>query len=67
MVVVRVQHMPHAGWEILVDGRRQPITCETLGEACRVARRAASQLHPCELLVLDAYERVVLHESIDGS
>ena len=52
-------------WEIALSGERQRVTCETLAEAQRVAYRCAIDRQPCDLVVLDAYHRVVRRERVD--
>lgn len=65
-LVVRVNLNPRGGWEIALSDKRDRLRCETLDEARRVAYRCAGQRHPCELVVCDAYHRVLHHELIDG-
>ena len=45
------------------DGRTAA-TCESLEDARRLARLSAARAKPCELIVCDAYHRVVEHEFI---
>jgi hypothetical protein len=42
------------------------VTCETFEDANRAAYLCATRAWPCELIVRDAYGRVVQHELIDG-
>jgi len=42
------------------------VTCETFDEAQRVAYLCATHRRPCELIVCDAYHRVLHHELIDA-
>ena len=65
-VTVRAQRTLRGRWEVLLPGRRGGITCETLDEAQRVAYLAVAHTRPCELIVRDAYHRVIHHELIDG-
>ena len=62
---VNVEYNPHGAWEIdLPDG--EPLVCETLEEAQRIAYLFAVQRSPCELTVHDAYHRLILHRVIDA-
>ena len=65
-VTVRAQRTLRGRWEVLLPGRRGGITCETLDEAQRVAYLAVARTRPCELIVRDAYHRVIHRELIDG-
>jgi hypothetical protein len=63
--MVRVGLNGGGGWEITLPGQRDRVTFETLDEAQRVAYLCAAQRHPCELVVRDAYQRVLHREFID--
>lgn len=53
----------HGGrWKVQVDGHCQQETCRSLQDAHRVARDAAARRGECELVVRDAYHRVVRRE-----
>ena len=65
-LTVRVDLNRLGGWEIVLPGERDHVTCETLDEARRVAYLCAVHRHPCELVVCDAYHRVLHRELIDG-
>ena len=52
-------------WEIVLSDQREPVTCKTLEEASRVAHRCAADRRPCELIVRDAYHRVLDRELIN--
>jgi hypothetical protein len=43
------------------------VTCESLEDARRIAYFCAARRGPCELVVRDAYDRVLQHELIDGN
>ena len=45
---------------------REPVTCETLDDARRVAYLCAAHRRPCEPIVCDAYHRVLHDEFING-
>lgn len=42
------------------------VTCDTLDDARRIGYLWAAQCHPCELIVHDAYHRVIERDFIDG-
>jgi hypothetical protein len=63
-MTVRVDRTVHGLWEIAMPDERAPLMCKTLEEASRVAYRCAADRWPCELIVLDAYHRVLRHEQI---
>jgi hypothetical protein len=63
---VHVRQRRRGDWEVELSGQHEPICLETLDEAKRVAYLTAAHRHPCELIVQDAYHRVVEHEFIDG-
>lgn len=52
-------------WEIAMPDGRESFTCETFGDARRAAYLCATRACPCELIVRDAYGRVVQRELID--
>jgi hypothetical protein len=66
-LTVRVVLNPRGLWEVVLPGRRRPFTCQSLEEAERVAYRLAVRRRPCEIVVHDAYHRVLLREVINGS
>ena len=65
MTPVHVRHDARGAWEVVLPGapRACRIGCETLAEAERVGCRWASAHPPSELIVHDAYHRVVLRRS----
>jgi len=65
-VTVRVALDRRGGWAIELPGRWNTVTCETLDEARRVAYLCAAHCHPCELVVCDAYHRVLHRELVEG-
>lgn len=65
-ITVCVLHHPRGRWEVLAPGRRGRISCETLEDARRIAYLSVAHARDCELIVRDAYNRVVEHEPIDG-
>ncbi len=64
---VRVDIGVRGAWRIELADRGDLVRCETLEEASRVAYRCAAERRPCELIVRDAYHRVVQRELITGS
>jgi hypothetical protein len=64
---VRVDHSGGGRWEIALSDEREPIVCKTLEEASRVAYRCAADRRPCELVMRDAYHRVLRRELINIS
>jgi hypothetical protein len=55
----------HGEWEVALPDQREPVTCETLDDARRIAYLCAAHRHPCELVVRDAYHRVLEHDYFD--
>lgn len=52
-------------WQVLLPDGRTCVSCETLDDARRLAYLHAARMLPCELVIRDAYHRVVDHEVID--
>ena len=48
---VRVALNPHGEWEIQLPDQSEPVTCETLEDAQRVAYLCAEHRSPCELIL----------------
>jgi hypothetical protein len=63
---VRVDRTGRGGWEVAMPDQRERVTCETLEDARRVAYLCAAHGRPCELIVCDAYDRILHHELING-
>ncbi len=61
---VRVDISVRGVWEIELPDRDDRVRCETLEEASGVAYRCAAERRPCELIVCDAYHRVVRRELV---
>lgn len=52
-------------WEVALPGESELLTCDTLAQAQQLAYHcAASDRRPCEVVVFDAYHRVLHRESI---
>ena len=65
-VTVRVDPNGRGAWEVVMPDQHEPVTCGTLDDARRVAYLCAAHRRPCELIVRDAYHRVLHHELING-
>jgi len=64
-LTVRVLLSPRGQWEVVLPGRR-PLRCQSLDDAERVAYVFAERSRPCEVVVHDAYHRVVRRDLING-
>jgi hypothetical protein len=62
---VRVDFNRRGAWDIGLPGQTERVTRETLAVAQRVAYLCAARRSPCELIVHDAYHRVLRWEVID--
>jgi hypothetical protein len=60
--LVCVDRNSHGEWEVESAARPEPITCASLDEARRIARQLAVRRAPCEVIVRDAYHRVIGRE-----
>lgn len=65
-LTVRVQYNANGHWEVALPNGRERVTCETFDVARRIAYLSAAHAQPCELIVQDAYHRVVQRQLIDG-
>jgi uncharacterized protein DUF2188 len=65
---VKVDVTPNlrGGWDVRFSDLRPRQRCDTLAAAVHLAHVSAQQSHPCEVVIHDAYHRVVGHEFIDG-
>jgi hypothetical protein len=61
---VCVEITARGAWEVVLPDRRERLTRETLEEASRVAYRCATDRRPCELIIRDAYHRVLQRKMI---
>jgi hypothetical protein len=59
---VRVQLNRRGEWEIALPDRGDPVKCKSLPEARTVAHQCAAQMDPCEIIIYDAYYRVLYRE-----
>lgn len=61
--MVRVEHDGRGGWQVALPNRER-LTCHTLEDARREAHISAARTEPCELIVHDAYHRVLSRELV---
>jgi len=64
--IVSVDCNGRGAWEITLPDERGRVTCETLDAARVEAYQCASKRRPCELIVRDAYHRVLYRELVNG-
>ena len=62
-ITVRVEMNRHGAWELTVADEQTRIVCPTLADATRQARSIAGT-RPAELIIRDAYHRLVEHERL---
>ncbi len=62
---VSVDRNRDGSWGLTLPAKPDPISYGTLDEARLEAYRLAADWHPCEIVMLDAYHRVVHLRSID--
>jgi hypothetical protein len=55
------------GVGVVLSGQAKRITCENLDDARWIAYLYAARRRPCELILQDAYHRVLRGELIDGN
>jgi len=65
-LTVRVDRAGRGAWEVTMPDQRERVICETFDDARRVAYLCAAHRRPCELIVCDAYHRVLQRELING-
>jgi hypothetical protein len=65
LTTVRVDMSIRGAWEVALSDPGERVTCQTLEEASNVAYRRAADRRPCELILCDAYHRVVHRELLD--
>lgn len=65
--VVQVRISRLGGWQVSVPGDHGPLGCENLDEARRIAQQCVAHGHARELIVYDAYDRVLERKLIDES
>src|SRR5438552_11364054 len=64
-ITVSVDPDGRGAWEVTVRNELSHVACRTLEDARKVAYRSASGRRPCELIVRDAYHRVIQRTVID--
>ena len=66
--LVKVDVTPNlrGGWDVRFSGLRPRQRCDSLAAAVHLAHVSAEEFHPCEVVIHDAYHRVVSREFIDG-
>jgi len=64
--IVNVDLTARGDWEVELPDQQTRVRCDTLEAAKRRAYRSAKSRHPCEIVVRDAYHRVLHRELIDG-
>jgi hypothetical protein len=65
-LTICVQHHPRGRWEVIKPDGRGRISCETLEDARRIAYLTVAHAKSCELIVRDAYNRIIEHELIES-
>ena len=65
--IVRVDRDWHGDWEVFLGDGRTCVTCETLDDARRLAYLHAGRMLACEVVIRDAYHRVIDHALIDST
>lgn len=70
--IIRIDRDRFGRWHVALSADREcasdpAATCETLEEARNVAYRQAAEYLPCELVVHDAYHRVIIDEQLSAS
>lgn len=63
-LTVRVDFSGRDGWAIVLPEESERVTCDTLEDARRVAYTWAQDRSPCEVVVCDAYHRVLYREVV---
>lgn len=64
-LMVRVEHDGRGGWQVALPNRER-IACRTLDQARRAAYVSAPRGERCELIVHDAYHRVLSRELVNA-
>lgn len=62
--MIRIDADGRGRWDVSLPEPGAHMMCETIEDARRAARRRAVERRPCELVVRDAYHRVVYSELI---
>jgi len=64
---VQIYRCSRGGWEVDAPGSGKHVRCDSLEDARRLGHLWATRRCPCELIVRDAYHRVIGRELIDGA
>jgi hypothetical protein len=64
-LTVLVDRNSHGDWEVALPDQSDRVRCETLDDARRIGYLCAAHRHRCELVIRDAYHRVVEHNFFD--
>ena len=64
LTTVQVDLTGRGAWEVAAPAEHAHIDCATLDEARIIAYRWADERRPCELIVRDAYHRVLRREIV---
>ena len=62
--MVCVDCTPQGEWEVCLAGRSDCVTCRSFDEACRMASVMAGRREPCDVIVRDAYHRVIRRQLV---
>jgi hypothetical protein len=63
-LTVRVDFAERGTWAIALPDERERVTCDSLEDARRLAHSCARDRSPCEVVVCDAYHRVLYRELV---
>jgi hypothetical protein len=66
LATVRVERNTRGKWSVAMPDSGDAVMCETLDDARHIAHLFAARTSPCELIVHDAYHRVLHRELIQG-
>ena len=61
---IGVERGRRGDWQVVVPGEHAPLSCQTLDDAQWVAYLLAGDRQPCQVVIRDAYHRVVGRELI---
>lgn len=63
-ILIEIQRRRGDEWEVAVPSRQQRVICPTFQEAARRGYQLAADEADCEVVVHDAYHRVVRRERL---
>jgi hypothetical protein len=64
---IHVDGTARGAWEVVLPARGERVLCRTLDDAVRVGYRFAADGEGCELVVRDAYHRLLRCERVPAS